>query len=126
MGDEAVNGVNTGVCGGFTGVLWTVETGGGGTGDGGVADGGGMAWESRWKMTEKEALAEADTSFFVCCGKGGKRDDFVVISKMGLLLGLHNGVTFAMEWGYKMWNWGGGWKGGKSTHFLSLPPDFGQ
>lgn len=49
-----------------------------------------------------------------------------MISKMGLLLGLHNGVTFAMEWGYKMWKWGGGWRGGKSTHFFGLTPDFGQ
>lgn len=92
MGDEAVNGVNTGVCGGFTGVLWTVETGGGGTVDGGLANGVGMAWKSRWKMTGKEALAEADTSFFVCCGKGGKRDDFVVILELGLQLGLQKGV----------------------------------
>ena len=55
-----------------------------------------------------------------------KRGDFVVISKMGLLLGLHKGVTFAMEWGYKMWKGGGGWRGGKSTHFFGLTPDFGQ
>ena len=31
----------------------------------------GMIW--RWKMTEKEVLAEADASFFVVCRMGGKR-----------------------------------------------------
>lgn len=103
MFDEAANGLNTGVCGGFTGVLWTVETGGGGTVDGGLANGVGMAWKSRWKMTEKEALAEADTSFFVCCGKGGKRDDFVVILELGLQKGLQKGVTLDGERGYKKW-----------------------
>ena len=69
----------------------------------GLANGVGKAWKSRWKMTEKEALAEADTSFFVCCGKGGEKDDFVVILELGLQKGLQKGVTFAMEWGYKMW-----------------------
>ena len=53
----------------------------------GLANGVGKAWKSRWKMTEKEALAEADTSFFVCCGKGGKKDDFVVILELGLQKG---------------------------------------
>ena len=28
---------------------------------------------------------------------------FVVISAMGLQLGLQIGVTFFLEWGYKMW-----------------------
>ena len=82
--------------------------------------------EERWKETEKEVLAEAGASFFGGCWKMRERDDFVVISKMGLLLGLHNGVTFAMEWGYKMWKWGGGWRGGKSTHFFGLTTDFGR
>lgn len=103
MGDVAVNSVNTGVCGGFTGVLWTVKTVGGGTVDGGLANGVGMAWKSRWKMTEKEALAEADASFFAGCGWGGKRGDFVVILELGLQKGLQKGVTIEGERGYKKW-----------------------
>ena len=69
----------------------------------GLENGVGKAWESRWKMTEKEALAEADTSFFVCCGKGGKKDDFVVILELGLQKGLQKGVTLGRERGYKKW-----------------------
>lgn len=103
MDDEAVNGVNTGICGGFTGVLWTVETGGSGTADGGLANGVGMAWKSRWKMTEKEALAEADSSFFVCCGRGGKMGDFVVISDLGIHLDIQFGNSPLEVWEFKKW-----------------------
>lgn len=103
MGDEAVNGVNTGVCGGFTGVLWTVETGGSGTADGGLANGVGMAWKSRWKMTEMEALAEAEASFFVGCGNGGKRCDFVVISDLGIHLDIQFGNSPLEVWEFKKW-----------------------
>lgn len=58
-------------------VLWHVvgamsammKGGGNGWGLNGVEKG--MIW--RWKMTEKEAPAEADASFFVVCRMCGKR-----------------------------------------------------
>lgn len=73
MREEAVNDVNTGVCGRFMACGWGCvhydEGRGKGWGLNGVEKG--MIW--RWKMTEKEALAEADASFFVVCRMGGKR-----------------------------------------------------
>lgn len=66
-------------------------------------NGVGKAWKSRWKMTEMEALAEADASFFVGRGKMRKRGDFVVILEMGLQMGLQKGVTLDGERGYKKW-----------------------
>jgi len=38
----------------------------------GLENGVGKAWESRWKMTEKEALAEAEASFSWVVGGEGK------------------------------------------------------
>lgn len=60
-------------------------------------------WKSVGRRQKREALAEADTSFFVCCGKGGKRGDFVVILELGLQKGLQKGVTLDGERGYKKW-----------------------
>ena len=103
MREEAVNDVNTGVCGRFMACGWGCvhydEGRGKGWGLNGVEKG--MIW--RWKMTEKEALAEADASFFVGCGWGGKRGDFVVILELGLQKGLQKGVTLEGERGYKKW-----------------------
>ena len=69
----------------------------------GLANGVGKAWKSRWKMTEKEALAEADSSFFVCCGRGGKRGDFVVISDLGIHLDIQFGNSPLEVWEFKKW-----------------------
>lgn len=66
-------------------------------------NGVGKAWKSRWKMTEMEALAEAEASFFVGYGKEGERGDFVVILELGLQKGLQKGVTLDGERGYKKW-----------------------
>lgn len=76
MGDEAVNGVNTGVCGGFVGVLWMVGTGGGRMVEESLTNSVGKAWKRRWKMTKKEALAEAEASFFRGLLEGYKRGRF--------------------------------------------------
>lgn len=103
MGDEAVNGVNTGVYGGFVGVWWTVVAGGDGKVEESLTNGVEKAWKKRWKMTKKEALAEAEASFFVGCGKGWKVGYFVVILGLGLQKGLQKGVTLDGERGYKKW-----------------------
>ena len=70
MGDEAVNGANTGVCGRFMACGWGCVGYDKGGGKEWGLNGVGKAWKRRWKMTEMEALAEADSSFFVCCGRG--------------------------------------------------------
>lgn len=66
MYEEAVNNVNTGVYGRFMACSWGCV---------GYDEGRwkwmGIKW--RWKMTEKEAPAEADASFFVVCRMCGKR-----------------------------------------------------
>ena len=49
-----------------------------------------------------------------------------MILELGLQKGLQKGVTLDGERGYKKWKWGGGWRGGKSTHFFGLTPDFGR
>ena len=66
-------------------------------------NGVGKAWKRRWKMTEMEALAEADSSFFVCCGRGGKRGDFVVISDLGIHLDIQFGNSPLEVWEFKKW-----------------------
>lgn len=91
----------------FVAVLWHVvgavstmmKGGGKGWGLNGVEKG--MTW--RWKMTEMEALAEADSSFFVCCGRGGKRGDFVVISDLGIHLDIQFGNSPLEVWEFKKW-----------------------
>lgn len=82
--------------------------------------------EERWKETEKEVLAEAGASFFWGCWKMRERGDFVVISDLGIHLDIQFGNSPLKVWEFKKWKWGGGWKGGKSTHFFGLTPDFGQ
>lgn len=103
MGDEAVNGVNTGVYGGFVGVWRMVGSGGGSMVDEDLTNGVGKAWKSSWKMTKMEALAEADAYFFAGCGRGGKKGDFVVISDLGIHLDIQFGNSPLKVWEFKKW-----------------------
>lgn len=73
MGDETVNGANTGVFGRFMACGWGCVGYDKGRGKEWGLNGVGKAWKRRWKMTEMEALAEADASFFVVCRMGKKR-----------------------------------------------------
>ena len=103
MGDEAVNGVNTGVCGRFMACGWGCVGYDKGRGKKWGLNGveKGMTW--RWKMTEMEALAETGASLFVCCGLGGKRGDFVVISDLGIHLDIQFGNSPLKVWEFKKW-----------------------
>ena len=103
MGDETVNGANTGVFGRFMACGWGCVGYDKGRGKEWGLNGVGKAWKRRWKMTEMEALAEADASFFVVCRMGKKKAVFVVILELGLQLGLQKGVTLDGERGYKKW-----------------------
>jgi hypothetical protein len=69
----------------------------------GLENGVGKAWESRWKMTEKEVLAEAGASFFGGCWKMRERGDFVVISDLGIHLDIQFGNSPLKVWEFKKW-----------------------
>ena len=73
MHEEAANDVNTGICGRFMACDWGCVGYDKGRGKEWGLNGVGKAWKRRWKMTEMEALAEADASFFVVCRMGKKR-----------------------------------------------------